>query len=50
MLQNKIEDASGDRYGTPTINFPVYATLEVIFFRVIRLNVAAVMVSNLDKL
>lgn len=49
VLVNKLEDANGDRYATPTINLPVYGALGVNIFRVIRVNAGAIMVSNFNK-
>lgn len=49
VLTNKLEDGNGDRYGTPTINLPVYGALGVNIFRVIRVNAGVLMVSNLDN-
>ncbi len=49
VLTNKIADANGDRYGTPTINLPVYGAIGVNIFRVVRINAGALMLSNLDN-
>lgn len=49
VLTQKLEDANGDRYGTPTIKLPVYAALGVNVFRVIRVNAGTLMVSNFNN-
>ena len=49
VLTSKIEDAEGNRYGTPTIKLPVYAALGVNIFRVIRVNAGTLMVSNFSN-
>lgn len=49
VLTNQLKDGNGDRYGTPTIKLPIYGAIGVNFFRVIRVNAGALLVSNFDS-